>query len=40
MHVRLRDVETMRRAIENGRLVERLVLEAGEKLIERLRRVD
>ena len=40
MHVRLRDVETVRRAIENGRLVERLVLEAGEKLIERLRKVD
>ena len=40
MHVRLRDVETVRKAIENGRLVEQLVLEAGEKLIERLRKVD
>jgi hypothetical protein len=40
MHVQPRHVEAVREAIENGRRVERLVLEEGIALIERLREED
>ena len=40
MHVQPRHVEAVRRAIENGKRVERLVLEEGIALIERLREED
>ena len=38
MHVKPKDVEIVSRAIENGRMIEKLILDEGEKLIERLRK--
>lgn len=37
MHVQPRHVETIRKAIENGRALERMILEEGLDLIRRLR---
>ena len=38
MHVKPKDVEIVSRAIENGRMIEKLILDEGEKLIEQLRK--
>ena len=40
MHVQPRHVEAIRKAIENGKKVERMVLEEGIAFIERLREED
>ena len=38
MHVKPKDVEIVSKAIKNGRMIEQLILDEGEKLIERLRK--
>jgi len=40
LHIQPRHVETVRKAIENGRKLERMILDGGVDLIRRLREDD
>lgn len=40
MHVQPRHVETLRQAIENGRIIEKMLLDEGIALLKRLRDED